>query len=257
MNGKAIVVLFGGLGLTVLVVGILLIGSNTMEYQAMPYAQTDQTTLTSSEDLVFLCADDRTVTLTLAADDTSYTLVTPSGEVVIVREQATPTGERFENLDGNIIWQSSGEQAFLQELGVVTASECVPKEPATTRPNGSTHNQLADTSWEWQGVTYSDGESVTPEQSEFFILNFTNSTGMSALTDCNSIRGTYRLGEQRSIEFANLSSTRMFCEDSQEDVFQEVLQEAESWRRVDDRLELFLAGGVGTSTFAVSDVIVQ
>ena len=256
MNAKLVITILSALGLLVLIFLVIQIGSGSVEYQAAPQPFAEQ----SSRDGVsetYQCADDIVVTITPATVGSSYTLVTPAGESVMVREQSSPSGQRFENMDGNVIWQHSGEEAFLEELGIVTAAECVRESMQASGQTRPVHNQLAATSWEWLGVDYSDGETVTPDQPDIFILNFTNQTAMSTLTDCNSVRGTYKLGEQRRIVFSDLSSTRMFCEDSQEGEFQAVLQEAERWRQVNDQLLLELADSAGTSTFRKTEVVVQ
>ncbi len=258
MSGKLIVAILSAVGIVILIWFVVQIDSQTIEYQAMPQTQTQPLTTTDQSRVrTYECAENTAVTLTLEAERGVYTLVTPAGESIMVREQAAHSGVRFENLDGNVVWQSTDEKAFLEELGVVTASECVHEPQPTNSTARPARNQLAGTSWEWLGVEYSDGESVIPDLPEVFILNFTNQTAMSALTDCNSVRGTYKLGEQQHISFSNLSSTRMFCEDSQEEDFQAALQEAERWRRVDDQLLLHLTDGAGTSTFMMTEVVVQ
>lgn len=258
MNTTYIVSILSVFGIIILVIFVLQIGSGAVEYQALPQTQTGRSAESNrSATQTYQCADDVTIVLNPTPSDASYTLVTPAGESVVVREQASVSGVRYENLDGNVIWHSSSDQVFLEELGVVTASECVRVPKQAVDPARATHNALVDTSWEWLGVEYSDGESISPVRPDTFILNFTTKTAMSALTDCNSVRGVYQIGEERSINFSDLSSTRMFCEDSQEDVFQAVLQAAVGWRRVDDQLLLILADGAGTSTFTVADVIMQ
>ena len=258
MKYKLFITVILTLATVALVVFLLQIGLRSVEQETqIPTQSSQQPTENHAESVTYQCADQKTVTITAIVNDSAHRLITPSGESVVVREQLASLGTRFENLDGNIIWQSSDGEAFLQELGVLTATECVVEKRSTTETSQPTRNQLAETSWEWHSVEYANDELFVPEQPELFILNFTNKTVVSALTDCNSLRGTYRLGDKQRIEFANLSSTRMFCEGSQEGIFQEVLQETEGWRRVNDQLQLILADGLGTSTFSIADVVVQ
>ncbi len=77
--------------------------------------------------------------------------------------------------------------------------------------------------WEWVSAVYPDGTRITPKKEKVFTLTFGKDTSFSASTDCNSIGGKYIATSEKSLQFGEMMSTLMYCEDSQEQIFSELL----------------------------------
>lgn len=108
--------------------------------------------------------------------------------------------------------------------------------------------QLDMKTWVWIRAV-DGGNEIVPRQTEAFTLTFEG--GMfSATTDCNRVRGSYTT-QGRELTFAdNMAATRMFCADSQEAVFTELLRRTARYSFTSrGELVLELAGNAGSITF--------
>lgn len=108
--------------------------------------------------------------------------------------------------------------------------------------------QLDMKTWVWIRAV-DGGNDIVPRQTEAFTLTFEG--GMfSATTDCNRVRGSYTT-QGRELTFAdNMAATRMFCADSQEAVFTELLRRTARYSFTSrGELVLELAGNAGSITF--------
>jgi heat shock protein HslJ len=82
--------------------------------------------------------------------------------------------------------------------------------------------------WLWLRAVYDDGRELAPRQAEAFTLTFAADGTFSATTDCNRVRGGYSVNA-RELTFGNMAATKMFCADSQESVFTELLGNVASY----------------------------
>jgi heat shock protein HslJ len=76
--------------------------------------------------------------------------------------------------------------------------------------------------WEWVSAQFEDGRTVVPAKAGAFTLSFGPGNRFSASTDCNGVGGEYT-AKDGTIAFEKMMSTLMFCENSQEAVFSEML----------------------------------
>ena len=81
--------------------------------------------------------------------------------------------------------------------------------------------------WTWQTATI-DGKEVKPKDSSKFTIEFKKDGTFGASTDCNGIGGNYSTKDKK-IYFTEMMGTLMYCEESQEDVFRGILENAESY----------------------------
>ncbi len=82
--------------------------------------------------------------------------------------------------------------------------------------------------WYWVKTVYNDDTVHTPVKPDVFSLTFTQDGRLMVTTDCNTMRGSYRVDEHR-IQFEQMLSTRMFCEGSQEQQFSKMLEGVNSY----------------------------
>ncbi len=82
--------------------------------------------------------------------------------------------------------------------------------------------------WSWVKTTYNNGDVYAPVEPGVFSLTFEQDGTLLVTTDCNTMRGNYRVDEHR-IRFEQMAATRMFCEDSQEQLFSRMLESVNSY----------------------------
>jgi heat shock protein HslJ len=104
-------------------------------------------------------------------------------------------------------------------------------------------------SWNWERALYNDGREIIPRRVGVFTLTFTDNDSFSATTDCNSVGGSYAVSENR-VTFSNIYSTKMYCENSQEADFMQLLTNTASFFFTSrGELILELQYDSGTATF--------
>ncbi|MFA7302569.1 MAG: META domain-containing protein [Candidatus Paceibacterota bacterium] len=103
--------------------------------------------------------------------------------------------------------------------------------------------------WIWQRTDYADGRTVVPNVLGSYTLAFAKDGQVAVGTDCNHAGGEYT-AYNNSLTFANMRTTLMYCEGSEETVFMKILQETGSYRFTSrGELVLGLKNDGGTATF--------
>lgn len=87
-------------------------------------------------------------------------------------------------------------------------------------------SRLLNNEWRWVKMI-SDGEEIEA-RSDLFVLNFNDDGSLGSGTDCNLVGGNYEIMDS-ALEIRELFSTLMYCEGSQEQIYVNSLQEAESY----------------------------
>jgi heat shock protein HslJ len=82
--------------------------------------------------------------------------------------------------------------------------------------------------WNWVKTIYSDDTEVKPKIDKKFSITFKDDKTFSATTDCNNMGGEYLLKDNQ-ISFSKMFSTKMYCENSQEDEFTKMINETQSY----------------------------
>lgn len=104
-------------------------------------------------------------------------------------------------------------------------------------------------SWIWKSSIDASGETVTPKDSNQFVITFSNEGRLSSTTDCNNISGSYIKNEE-VISVGSLVSTKMGCmEETLEMDYAAQLALATSHTIEGDTLKIILAKDAGVMTF--------
>lgn len=82
--------------------------------------------------------------------------------------------------------------------------------------------------WAWVSTTYNNNAEVKPRVEKKFTITFKDNKTFSATTDCNNVGGEYAVTGNK-ISFDKMFSTKMYCENSQENDFTKMLGEAQSF----------------------------
>lgn len=82
--------------------------------------------------------------------------------------------------------------------------------------------------WYWVKTVYNDDTVHEPAEPGVFSLTFGEDGNVQVATDCNNMRGSYVVDENR-IQFGQMMSTRMYCEGSQELLFSKMLESVSSY----------------------------
>jgi heat shock protein HslJ len=107
---------------------------------------------------------------------------------------------------------------------------------------------LQKKTWEWVSAKYGDGREVAPNSAGVFMLTFNADGSFSATTDCNGVGGSY-ISDGESITFSDMVSTLMFCEDSQESLFTDLLKNTSSYQFDESGALLLKLSDSGLATF--------
>lgn len=82
--------------------------------------------------------------------------------------------------------------------------------------------------WYWVKTVYNNDAVYMPAKTGVFSLTFGQDESLRVTTDCNAMRGTYRVDKNR-IQFGQMLATRMQCEGSQEQLFTKMLEGVNSY----------------------------
>ena len=107
---------------------------------------------------------------------------------------------------------------------------------------------LFEYEWVWQHTLRTSGERIEPLQKDTFVLKFTGDLRYTSSTDCNSLSGNY-VADQEVLSLGIPASTKMFCPDSQEQIYTQDLVLTNSYRIDGNELRLNLDRGYGVMVF--------
>lgn len=143
-----------------------------------------------------------------------------AGSIVIVNYADRAPGESFAVAPsvGKTIWLKLDPQS--RQFGEVEQNFEGEANPATMK--------LDMKPWVWISALYNDGREVMPKEKDAFKITFGKDGAFSATTDCNQMGGKYT-AKDGQISFTNMFATKMFCQDSQEQTFSELLRDSSSY----------------------------
>lgn len=170
------------------------------------------------------------------------------------------SGARYVNKDESIVLWNKGDDITLYKNDEVTFEGSLlaskPSEdsetilPEINNEEFSSKNNLVGT-WVWTKTVLNSNqkENIQPKSNEF-TLRFTDDMRVSGTTDCNNFMGSYTKNGKELI-FGALASTLMYCENSQENEFHDLLSNSSSYMiSPDGSLVLILANNSGTLIFS-------
>lgn len=134
------------------------------------------------------------------------------------------SAESFElQKDGNLIIDIKIGKLFMQEINSIE------------QVNGAVTsiNPLIGKEYKWLRTELKNNNIVLPLVQGKFSLIFSEDLKFSVQTDCNSNGGNYSFEESR-LSFKDIVATRMYCENSQEEVFIRDLQKTSSYEILPD-----------------------
>lgn len=95
-------------------------------------------------------------------------------------------------------------------------------------PDGAPTMTLGMKEWKWASTIYGYGKEVKPVKANRFTLTFQSDGKFSAGTDCNMVAGKYVV-KAEFFTFTDMVATQMFCANSQERDFVQMLKQTESY----------------------------
>lgn len=119
-----------------------------------------------------------------------------------------------------------------------------------TAPKG-TADPLAGTRWQLDSIDYMDDNTVTPDDSAKYTLEFDSAGMVSMKADCNRLRGAYTYLAPSGLEFGALMSTRAAC--PPESLYNRVVKDmpfVRSFMIKDGRLHLALMADGGIYNYS-------
>jgi heat shock protein HslJ/membrane-bound inhibitor of C-type lysozyme len=157
---------------------------------------------------------------------------------MIFRQIVAASGAKYEGEKGVTLWTKNNEVRIETPQQVVYTGSAVPPETpppsppevsetpvatssATTTETSSPHT-FKDKTWVWQSAVRT-GETITPKKAEAFSLTFEAEGTVRGTTDCNGFGGDYT-NTDNEISLGALRMTLMFCENSEESLFIELVE---------------------------------
>lgn len=175
--------------------------------------------------------------------------------VPIAHEDA---GARYENTETGIsVWSRDGRltayagdavlfDGYTEEAALEVGDPVVNDENIGLR-------LLAAHTWVWEETTTPNGERVTPATPDVFTLTFSPEGQLSGTTDCNSFNAPFSL-ENTALYVSDFAMTRMFCENSQETQFLNMIANAQYiFFTAEQDLTLLLADDAGSVVFSKAE----
>ena len=126
---------------------------------------------------------------------------------------------RVEVKNGEVVvnyWDRKKSESMVEEPTVATSKTFAFVNDELKAKNSTT--VLVGEKWIWEKTIMNNGDVTTPKNVEAFSLIFKEDGKISITTDCNSYKGSYEIVNNKLL-LGPLLSTRMHCEDSQEDIF--------------------------------------
>lgn len=87
---------------------------------------------------------------------------------------------------------------------------------------------LTTKKWTWEKTVYADDTELKPSKKDAFTLTFKKDGNVSMSTDCNGGAGTFTISGA-TLTFGSIASTKMYCEDSQENVFYNLINQTNGY----------------------------
>ncbi|MCC6198737.1 META domain-containing protein [Candidatus Nomurabacteria bacterium] len=225
--------------LTLLIIGLLFIQSRhdaTKATRPIVAVFTDQQT----QQVATVSFDNTTQTATL--DGAGY-------QGLVFTQDISASGARYINNENNLVLWNKGNDITLYDS---TGKSLFNGTSAAADTTGtSTVKALSESVWVWQSTVLANGDTIAPREAGAFALTFGTDGRISGTTDCNSFSGSYSIGEGQSLAFGTFAATKMFCMNSQEEVFTQDVSRSVGYSFSDaDSLVLVLGGDAGVMTFA-------
>lgn len=137
-----------------------------------------------------------------------------TGDIVVVNYADRKVGEDFS------VRPSVGKSIWLKlNLDSMQFGEVAQNFEGEADPSRMT---LGMQTWTWVSALYNDGREIKPIKATAFTISFGDGE-FTATTDCNQMGGTYTTSAGGKIAFADIFSTKMFCQGSQEMEFSQLL----------------------------------
>ncbi len=170
--------------------------------------------------------------------DSSVTFSEDDLGTMTLPQVISASGARYANADESIVLWNKGNDVVIYQKGKAIFHGSTntdqpeetpkPKLPAGSTPPGNP-SLIKGNTFVWQktvlnaSATGSGSSEVVPNKPGVFTLQFLADGRLVGKTDCNNIAGPYQIGSDGVMTFGPLSSTLMYCEGSQEEVYDNMI----------------------------------
>lgn len=185
---------------------------------------------------------------------------------LIFKQVISASGARYENeQEGLTLWNKGNDVTLYKGEEIIfsgtaenaSSEEAVGESEGVLSENNSNNNDFRETisvngifnsDWVWLYTDLSSGERVTTPEGGRFVLSLSEEGSLSSQTDCNTIGGNFVI-DGEVLSFGQLFSSKMFCVDSQEQVYSEQLALVSSYEINGETLKLNLNRDFGVMYF--------
>lgn len=172
------------------------------------------------------------------------------GETYNLQRVVSASGSRYTNEDETVVyWEHDGEATIEIDGNVAYHIPELVRMDDTKLSEKTEEILLTNGSWMWTSTTYVDGTMVQPDDPSMFVATFTTDGKFSTTSDCNNALGSYTI-DGDMLYFGPLASTLMFCMDSQEAEYFQMLDQVQTYVITEGGdLVLVLEDNSGSMTF--------
>ena len=210
--------------------------NNTVSSTITESSQSTMETTPETFEMTTLDGTAVTVTYTTAERDVVEMII--GDENYTLTSAVSGSGARYTNDDESVeYWEHQGGAMIMvngQDFEVA-AIDTMDQDTGTIEPSeinsisAQEHPELLANMWQWQTTQYNNDTEIMPLDTDAFVASFNDEGQFSSSTDCNQTFGSYEVGSNNSLSFGPLASTLMFCENSQEMEYGNMLSEITSY----------------------------
>lgn len=148
--------------------------------------------------------------------------------------------ESIGNDGGNVIirYLDPNPEASMQSMPSVNHSTTLQVKDGILVEADTLQPSFAGREWKWIRTVMNNDEVTVPKKQDAFVITFTEDGRFTGTTDCNNFFGQFEI-EENKIMIGPVGSTRMYCEDSQEDIFLQFINEVDQYYISDEGLLIF------------------
>lgn len=129
-----------------------------------------------------------------------------------------------------------------------TAELALDPQQQTAQEPQIVNAPLVGTEWVWLHTELPNGDLVSTEKRESFVLKLHEDKSVTSTTDCNSLSGTY-IQNGEALSFPPFAMTKMYCEGSFDTDYAKQLERAASHQIIENRMYINLGGNAGKMVF--------
>ncbi|MCD8528272.1 MAG: META domain-containing protein [Candidatus Pacebacteria bacterium] len=188
--------------------------------------------------------------LSVIFQDNMALIQTTEGTSFPLMSISSASGARYTSEDGTLVLWNKGDSVTIFLNDEIIFEGTALGGAGLSAGSDAVTQKLTSAVWVWEKTQMNNDDLFEPLRAGAFTLTFTNDGNIYGTTDCNGFGGSYTL-DGTKISTSEFFSTMMFCENSQERDFMDMVSVADQVFFDDaDNLVLLLPYDSGSIIFS-------